>query len=48
MIVEDEESEGLEPFFDATKSHIRWGLSFVEYKDGTQEIESRHGLQSAQ
>jgi hypothetical protein len=48
MIVKDEESEELEPFFDATNIHIRWGLSFVEYGDGTQEIECRHGLQIAQ
>ncbi len=40
MIVEDEEIEGLEPCFDATTSHIGQGLSFVEYKNGIQEIKN--------
>jgi len=40
MIVEDEESEGLEPCFDATTNHIGQGLFFVEYKNGIQEIKN--------
>jgi len=40
MIVEDEESEGLEPCFDATTIHIKQRLSFVEYKNNIQEIKN--------
>jgi hypothetical protein len=40
MIVEDEENEGVKPCFDATTIHIGQGLSFVEYKNGIQEIQN--------
>ncbi len=40
MIVEDGESEGLEPCFDANTIHVRHGHSFVEYRNGTQEIKN--------
>jgi hypothetical protein len=40
MIVEDEKNEGLEPCFDVTTIRIDQGLSFVEYKNGIQEIKN--------
>jgi hypothetical protein len=40
VIVEYEESEGLKPCFDATTIHIEQRISFVEYKNGIQEIKN--------